>query len=282
MRFIHSLSTRSLGIQLYDDTNNLKRLLVYVVYYATSVAYLKRINQKIVLHTDSLGERMLGYLPYDEIHLTCDDIPENIHPRFWAYPKMFSMSKETLNSIHIDGDVFIKKQSLVDDLEKFDFDVLVQNFESAEWYDEIADCLWIDENYCLSKGLILDDAGAYNTGIFGFNNQELKDKFLNGYFDIVNHYSNNYKTLLDEKVMNTPDVVVEQQYIYQLAQPYNKKILIESEITSKDFCSNANKIGYQHVITRKAECVDKCLSVLKQLNEDIYNKTIKICQILNK
>lgn len=281
MRFIHSFSTRPLGIQMYNK-DCISRILYNIVYYALSVSYIKNLGHDIVLHTDSLGERLFGFLPYNDIYLTCDDIPNNVSPRFWASAKMWSLGEEDINSIHIDGDVFIKKTSLIDDLMTSDYDVVVQNFEHGNWYKGSAEILWRDKDYCESKSLILDNIGAYNTGILGFKNQELKDKFISGYKDLVTYYSDKYKDELETLENITPDIVLEQQYIYQLSKDYKRKILLDSKLNRTQFSNQANQIGYQHVLTSesKLKYVNKAMGVLKYKNEDIYKKTKKICQIL--
>lgn len=264
-------------IQMYD-TNAFERLLGNICYYALSVAYLKKLGQTVVLHTDALGAQLLGYLPYDEIHLTADTIPDNVSPRFWAAAKMWALEAEPLGAIHIDGDVFIKSEELVKQLEESDWDVLVQSYETAEWYERDAQVFWKDKEFCKNNDLDLSKLGAYNTGIFGFRNQELKDKFIKGYKNFVLHFSQRIDDMANS--WSTPDLIPEQKYIYQLSKNYKTKILLilkEGE-THKEVC---NKLGYQHVITMyKYSQIDKCMDTLKSISEEIYNKTYKLCRNL--
>lgn len=286
MRFCHSLSTRPLGIQLYH-ANTLHRLIGNVCYYSLSLAYLKRLNQEVVLYTDTLGAALLGHLPYDEIHIILDDIPDELSPRFWAAGKIYAIEQEPLGSVHIDGDVFIKKQSLVDSIEKFDWDLIVQNYENVEccgagYYNEFP-YFENDKDFCKQFGIDPTKYGAYNCGMLGFRNQKLKDDFINSYKNIaLNHSKLNYNSLFDAN-HRTPDLVTEQTSIYQLSKDYNVKTLLNPKEGDelKNLC---NSLGYQHVITMaKYECLDKCMQILKQISPEIYEKTYKLCRnILNK
>lgn len=284
MRFVHSLSTRPLGIQLYDS-NALQRLVGNILYYALSLAYLKRLHQEVVLYTDTLGERLLGHLPYNKIYVTLDDMPEEISPRFWASAKMHAMSQEPIESVHIDGDVFIKDQKLIDLIENSDWDLLVQMYEhdyfSPGYYKEFP--FWKkDKDFLKENGINIDVYGAYNTGILGFRNQELKDTFLNLYKKLAINHS---KVYWDELLTNpdlTPDLVTEQTAIYQLSKDYKVKLLIDpkSDQTIREVCNN---LGYQHVITMyKYKQLDKCIEMLKQISPEIYNKTYKLCRNILK
>lgn len=283
MRFVHSFSTRPMKINM-GGGDGLKRLLGNVCYYALSVAYLKKLDQKIVLHTDSLGESLLSHIPYDDILLTSDEIPETVSPRFWAFSKMWAMEQEPLDSIHIDGDVFIKKESLINDLYKSNYDLLAQSFEDTGIYKSLAHICWRDIKYCKSKGLDVDKFGAYNTGIMGFGNQDLKNKFISGYKDLVFHYSNKFRNELIEMSSQSPDIMFEQKYIYQLSKKYNVKLLLDSSKSPDMFRIQSNEIGYQHVFSHaKFSQIDRCLGVLKNIDFNLYKKTSKICQIiLNK
>ena len=282
MRFVHSFGTRPMGINMGDE-NGLKRILGNICYYALSVSYLKMFGQKIVLHTDSLGESLMSHIPYDEIILTSDEIPENISPRFWAFSKMWALEQEPLDSIHIDGDVFIKKESLINDLLESNYDLLAQSFEDTVKYQKLAHICWKDPIYCESKGLNVDEYGAYNTGIMGFGNQELKDKFLSGYKDLVLHYSDKFGDELLQLSSHCPDIIFEQKYIYQLSKNYNVKLLLDSSKLPTEFRTQSNEIGYQHVFSNvKFNQIDKCLYVLKNIDFDLYKKTSKICWLISK
>lgn len=285
MRFVHSLSTRPLGIKLYN-TNALERIAGNIYYYSLSLAYLKKLNQEVVLYTDTLGASLLGHLPYDEIYVTLDDMPDQLSPRFWAAGKMYAMEQEPLGSIHIDGDVFIKSQQIIDLVENSDWDIITQNYEDMKWnggYRGEFPYWQKEKEFCKQYGLTFDVTEGFNTGFVGFKNQELKDKFINGYKAItLNHSKLNYNELLHNDY-RTPDLVAEQAFIKQVSKGYKVKQLLEptEDKTLRIVC---NEIGYQHVPTvGKYHCLNKCIETLRQLSPEIYEKTYKLCRnILNK
>ena len=135
MRFIHSFSTRPLSIDLYGY-GALRRMAGNIWYFALSLAYLRRLGVETVLHTDTLGASLLGHLPYDAINLTLNEVPNDIHPRFWAAGKIWALQAEPVGSIHIDGDVFIKSENALRYIDSKHWDFLAQHYESSEWYEK--------------------------------------------------------------------------------------------------------------------------------------------------
>lgn len=283
MRFVHSYNTRPLDINTYDTDKELKTV-GNIVYFATSLAYLKKIGQIIVLHTDTTGKSMLDYLPYDEIHLTLDEMPDHYSPRFWAAGKFFAIEKEPIGSVHIDGDVFIKNVDIATRIEKSQCDLFVQNSEIAKFYKDYATLLYLKKDYFKEIGIDLDKSGGYCTGLMCFKNKELKDNMIATYKNIVSYFSENYPILLSKNNFMTPDIIAEQQCLYQLSEKYNVETLLSVPTENLKINDEATKMGFQHVLTNgKYVQIDKCLKILKNLSPIIYNNTIKLCQnISNK
>lgn len=277
MRFVHSLNTKPLNIGVFNRDVK-ARIFSHIIYYSISVAWLKKFNQEVVLYTDELGKSLLEHLPYDEIKLI--DV-EGVCPRFWAAIKMWALGEEPLYSVHIDGDVFLKSQELIDDIKNSDYDLLCQCYESAEWYVNECDVLWRDKEFCKSKGLDLDNLGAYNTGIVGFGSQELKNKFIEGYKELSKHFSQKYWDELEAHPEWCPDCVCEQQYIYQLAAGSNVKKLIGVSPLDPSFTQKCDEIRYQHILNNKIKDMDKALESLKKLNIEIYNDVCNKLHIID-
>lgn len=275
VRLVHSYWSRPLSISCYGLGFN--RLGGTIWYFALSVAYAKQIGAQIVLHTDTLGKALLGYLPYDEIHLTLDEIPPHIHPRFWAAGKFYALEREPLGAVHIDGDVFLKRASILDLMTGCD--VVVQHKESAQWYDtEKTFYQTIPSEELRAFGIKLDFLGGFNTGVFGINHAEYRRRFLEGYFGTVDYVSRRFYTELTESTYNTPDLITEQQWSRQLAQEMNLNVrcLLSSEETIHE---EARKLGYQHVITSaKYRVINRVKDTLKNVNPDIYAKTELLCR----
>ena len=80
----------------------------------------------------------------------------------------------------------------------------------------------------------------------------------------------------------TPDIVVEQQFVYQLSREYKVKTLLDSAFTSKEFCAEANRIGYQHLICNKYQETEKAMEILRILSPEIYESTKSKCETLDR
>lgn len=246
---------------------NCEQLFYNLWYFALSCAYAKRSGADIVLHTDTLGSLLFKHLPYDSIYTTLDDI--KAPPRFWAAGKFFTLEKEGLDAIHIDGDVFIKSPNLVKRMYESTSDLLVQYIEP--WLDtlvrdKLADHMNFD---------YFDCPRMFNTGVLGIFNQELKDKVLLTYFQSLKLGEKLPISLLNDQNF-TPDLVCEQQMIAYIGKDYNVDFILKDAFNCRQ---EANEIGFQHVLShQKYREVDKCKAILKKVDKELYNNTKKICQ----
>ena len=123
--------------------DRLHHLISDIWMYTLSAAYARREGFDIELYTDSLGALLLSKAPYTKIHTDLDNISNDIHPRFWACGKVYALEAAGDNTIHIDGDVFIKDAKLLD-VGKTDF--IVQNEESSN-YVESGEANLIDKDF---------------------------------------------------------------------------------------------------------------------------------------
>lgn len=277
MRFVHSFNTRPMAIDCYG-VDSLRRLLGSVWYFALSVAYIKRAGHEIVLHTDSLGRALLGHIPYDQIHLTLDNMPEELHPRFWAAGKIWALAAEGAGVVHIDGDVFIKRRELADELADEGWDFIAQHYESSEWYEKENVLYDLAPEVCLVRGLDTHRCGAYNTGVLGFRDPALMRDFIHGYKEIAMYFSAHHSDVLDSDSFLTPDVILEQRYVHQLCSRHGARVKLVLPGASRHGAQAVAK-GFQHVLTsRKFEQLDKCRAALERVAPDIYLNTLKICR----
>lgn len=283
VHFIHSYSCKPSSLETVHAERSKKRLFTTVWCYALSLAYLKREGFKCNLHTDAEGKELLGFLPYDNIYLTCERQREDgIHPRFWAAAKFYALEAEDLDAIHIDGDVFIKDKDTINVLADMDFDILIQSTEQGnDDYDQVIKFLKScgDPDYMKTNfNISLEKEGAYNTGIVWLRNQELKDKFLNTYFKSSTYYSQ-YRQYNFENQDIFPDIVLEQMCLKQLSGGYNSKVLLNDD-TSKD---EANEIGYQHLLAfTKYRLLDKIKETLHKVSPEIYEEVKKRTEPMEK
>lgn len=272
-----------------------------IAYYALSLAYLKRLNQKVILYTDDYGKSLFGDLPYDNIYTTLNDINCTCSTCCWAQGKIHALKHAQLGDVFIDGDVFIKSQECLDAIEDgLNYDAMFQGLEySAEFYGTKLD-EDLDEKLRLNRFHIYHDHAvhlqiydypdnmekfgqyAYNAGILMINNQDYKDSFLNAYYFLHNQIDEDaYMQYRYEKDHDfCPDLICEQRFLYECGMDYNIKTLLnyQDKDASGEQTINeqAKAIGYQHVIGHyKYSQLDICLNKLKEVNSDIYDIVMK-------
>ena len=241
MRFFHTFWSKPMS----DD-----KIAPALVNFATSFAYAKRLGGEVVLHTDSRGAELLAAIPYDEVIIDLDGMEERIK-RYWAYGKLVATQNEPLESIHIDGDVFLTSQALVPILES-NCDLLVQSEEDATWR--------FDQSYQLSQhaigqqniplGLHIHYPTAYNCGLVKFGNPILKERYLQAYFSIVDSsladpkFTQRCETLATNRTGTIiPDLIAEQQVLHELAQGYNVRLILPPPVEP-----TAQRLGYIHLL----------------------------------
>lgn len=276
MRLCHSFWTAPLGINCYD-VSALKRLIGNIWYFSLSVAYAKASGAEIVLHTDTLGKALLGHLPYDKIYLTLDKIGYGISPRFWAQGKIAAQEVEPLGSVHIDGDVFIKRPELMRSMEQSEWDVIGQGVElypqcyvqAAKEYSPVFDVLD-------AMGYDREEGAGLCCGVVGFRDSALKKEYIDGYRRLATTFSNRCRTELEENKWITPDIVAEQAWLYQLSIRRGAKIHC---VLKNNTGEEAKSIGYQHVLTcDKFGHLDRVKSILRQKFPEIYKLTYRLCK----
>lgn len=273
--FVHSLWTKPMQL---DE----KKIEVTVLNYALSVAYLKRLGCTVNLHTDSLGAKLLGNAGYDNIYLTGDEIPETINPIVFAYIKSVALENEPVGTVHIDGDVFIKKPECIDRIFNHNCDCVAQSCETElPWINESLSFMipFLGENL-LSDGNRLEiRKWDYNTGVIGFFNEELKNLYISNYQRLAEKFSK-YEYL--SIWMNSygkfycPDFVLEQQLMAHLTN--SSKVRFVLPVDSAPYIDERNNfakhIGYTHLLgpTKYEEnVIEKVRNRLKEFGilEDI-------------
>lgn len=279
MRLFHSLWTKPALDKRWDQSGQLEANLWL---YTLSVIFAKQQGFDIVLHTDTLGQKLLGHLPYNQIYTTLDKIPSNIPTMIWAYGKFQALKEEPLGSIHIDGDVMLTSKNLVEALNFGSNDMIIQNIEWA--YNHMLDYI---QRYQYCPMEYLSTKHAYNCGIIGINNNKLKREYLDFYFTYTNRLSQNnafkHKATQDKYVC--PDLVLEQWALTTISKPYKVKQLLRGNITTNWASPNsmvmkdAANLGYVHLIGKdKYNAIDKVKFYVLALDKDLYYKTKEVIE----
>lgn len=309
MTFYHVLWTTPMKKNrwYYSYEENVK---MTIYYYGLSVAYLKKLNQRINLYTDSEGEKILKHLPYDNIYVVLDDMDKNIPGCNWAAGKIESFKYSKLGDIYIDGDVFIKKQECLDKIsENTFFDGYFAGLENPQQipfkykendpnyelnknkYNMIYwDFNKVMENFDFPLDIPVYGLNACNGGLVVFNNQEYKDKYLYAYDYMLKQIkeSDAVKEEYKKNCYLCLDLITEQRFFYEIGKEYKLGFLLDYWKRDDDInyglSKQANNIGFQHVLSSiKYDLLDKCILNLKNVDKNIYDlcyeKVNKLCNL---
>jgi len=166
-----------------------------------SAKSIKAQGYQLILYTDKRGLIMFKDFPYDEIiEINMDEF----NPRLLATPKYLALEKEPLGSVHLDYDIILTKPCI-----KWNegSDVLTQ-------YEEVRSLYMKERKFVESHGTptqILKHGlseNPYCFGTIGFDNQELKDAFINHYKEAMNMYKD-----IDIPSNITADFLFEQAFL---------------------------------------------------------------------
>lgn len=271
-KLIHSFWTRPLQNNMYG-VDRLKHLIGDIWIYALSVEYAHREGFEIDLYTDTLGSLLMSQIPYDSVYKTLDNIPLDVNPRFWAAGKVWALEASDNNSIHIDGDVFIKKANLLEILPNSEY--LIQSIEDCPNLLE-RECNKISPKFytfCQNHGINMDFGYSYNAGVIGIFNPELKQEYIEKYKKCVIEASRLFSEQLNNPYC-TPDLFVEQLLLTTLFQNKQGQLVIPENQTG-------SLNGFQHLITSHKysdKIQNKVKETLKKYFPETYNNILKICQ----
>jgi len=254
---------------------------------ATSVAFAKKIGAKIILHTDNEGKEILGWLPYDEIHLTLEN--SLFHPTFWASGKIMAQEAEPLGSIHIDLDVFVKRSWTIDTKYFAQCDLIVQSVEeNRRIYIENLKIVGRllktgqDSFRNLYEDLDVKRNSAFNCGLIGFNTAPLKKRYIEGYYDMHSAIVSNpsypfYLNMLVASERLCLDLVLEQYWLRSVAILENATVYVL--LPEENEQQEPERIHYTHVIGEDKYHPDiqsRIREMLAQLDTHLYGRCLEV------
>lgn len=153
---------------------------LFALCWILSVHFAKRYFDKVKLVTDTEGYNALVELdlPFDNVSLELDEIPESILPEMWAYGKLIAYEIQKEPFVHIDYDAFLFKPTTEEMLKA---DIIVQHKEyfhmsNHKYYSTIRQIVkqWGFENdYYYNQSPY-----AYNLGMFGGNDLEFIKRYV--------------------------------------------------------------------------------------------------------
>lgn len=284
MKFVHTFWSKPFLSNKFNNKNT--NIPVILSDYAYSVACIKKYEgHTIRLFTDKFGAEMLGWLPYDEIIVLDNLDNENVH--FAAQIKFHALKQMELDECIMDGDLFLRNNCAINHIETLKPDCLYSFYEPQTYVLRRKDNYFaiikeklvkhndeFDDLYKINETDIFEWP---NTSLLKFNNNKIKDLYIEQYFK-------NKKILENEEYGEVwPDIWIEQK---------NLEKLINSTGCScapavYGFPANAAEmyavmIGYCHLGADKINIKDTVFEWLRKTNEDLYNETLAHINKLQK
>jgi hypothetical protein len=221
--------------------------------YLLSALLIKKHGYEIDMYCDEYSYNIYSMIPYNNITIV-DFAEDGIDSKFWIYGKIKTHSLMNEPYVHIDGDVFLFRDVIGDNLKKYGS--VVQMIEN----EKMMNSFYENYNKSIDPFLKLNDninwnkynLSAYNCGVVGFNDMTMKNKYANtvkntllalsksaDFNDIKHKYSGMF-------------LIVEQSYLYYLLNEENRKpfeILNINEVVKRNYNWNsvANEMGYVHL-----------------------------------
>lgn len=283
MKLIHSAWTLPALEKRWQIEDQLKNNLWL---YAYSFLRGSEFTESFVLYTDNLGQQFYGEIGYDRVTNRLEDLA--LSTRFWSYGKIIALQDEPLGSVHIDGDVFFRKKTMIDVIDSGEYDVIVQGEERLSIFLKYYfDTLYLYPDSGMPFGFDKTLKHSVNCGVLGFRNEELRQDFFHGYFKMVEILMNNKDFMrslhLDPKI--EPNII-EQFFLAGLIKAKNSKVktvlplpdgLTDIDKTITLMNKTANEIGYTHAWgSTKYNLIDLIRQKIKERDFGFYRKILNI------
>ena len=274
MKFVHTFWSKPLNEHKTYNTN----LCAMLTVYAYSAECIRNLGETIELYADEYGAELLSFIPYDKVHIV-KNIEDN-NPYFFAQMKLFALKECDLGDVLIDGDLFITKRVTIDKIkENTHTDLIYSYFEPYQFVLGDKDY----EKYSKNNSLFVKNSGIVfkepykwpsednefewmNTSLLVFNNQELKDRYIEDQF----YYQKELNDVKWDKML--PDVVLEQRFLTLLAKNYTSIPIIEGYGIDPNANEIAIEMGFTHLCSAKLYYYKQVQYSLSELNKNLYVK----------
>lgn len=280
MIFAHAFWSKPLYSQKFSKIST--SVAVTLLDYAYSVQCVHKFGHTIKLYADKRGIELLKDIPYDEIIEL--DIDDNTPIHFAASVKFFALQQMDLHEILIDGDIILESSNIFKVIQKSKSDVLYSFFENNEYIQKNANT---PEYFTKLLKLINNDKLDYvipnfndleypNTSLLKFNNQQLKDEYIEQYFR-----NKSYIESIDFEE-TWPDIIIEQYFLLGLLEDknYTHTAIIKNypNITQYE-----KDLGFTHLGNQKVQTLKRVQSKLerdnRKLSTALFKKYKEVTQI---
>lgn len=278
MTFVHTFYSDPVYKNKFNDFETSLNNILWD--YSVSLLFVKQFGYKIKLFTDKRGKELLSFLPYDEI-IVLDNVVTSTH--FAAAFKFYAMQQCDLNDVIIDGDIILDTQKVYDIVENSKADLLCSFVEPNSFIlKDFCPNPYYETNNAYYEDLIkrINVSGVRytfpelsklkwpNTSLIKFNNQKMKDEWVDQYLYHLN-------LLKDKNFEHTwPDIIVEQYFLEKIIEQGNYSF--DTIIKNYPNLTNEERyLGFTHLGSSKPICLQLMKDVLMREDILLYNKVIK-------
>lgn len=251
-------------------------LFVQNCYFCLSSIYANTSNIKIDLYTDYDFGQLLDCAPYDNINDVFDNHTEydKIDSLLWAWPKFLALDMCSRDTIHIDGDVFLKDKSCKSLIDFSGHDVVVQHLElynHADCYNSSWNETTESITHLTYPDFITKDVPKCmpNNGVLGVNNKKLWRKYRDTYWYMCKQCP---PGSIDPIGWCVPDIIFEQDFLKQICDKdgYTIKYVLTGD-SLKEIAQDAMTKSYQHVCGDKYGKLQICINLIKKKSKKCYD-----------
>lgn len=244
-------------------------------YFILSSIYANDIGLPITLYSDYEFGQCVQKAPYKKINGIFNDHKNysKIDPLVWAWPKFLSLDVCSRDTIHIDGDVFLKSGFDKSSLEFTDCDVICQHLELWE-HSKCFQTSWVEsftsiKHFEFPEEIIKDVPKCmFNNGVLGVKNKQLWEKYKEYYWQMVSQATSGS---IDPIGWCVPDIIFEQYFLTQLCEnKYKVKCILNGE-KSEDITKDAIEKKYQHICADKKRDLKRCINLIKVKNTHCFD-----------
>jgi len=210
-----------------------------------SVLYAKKWGFEVEIVTDIDGQHYFRELPVD---LITTDLTFLDYNETWTKGKMLAIAKQRKPFVHVDWDVMLRKKEVVDMIKNCTSDVLIQSIDTMQFdhdvrgyeinFHEIQFLKWrLDFEPAQAEDMIRSYDEICNSAVVGFNDLELRDKYVSEYLKCL-------KISNDTDWMDLSRII--DQYSLYCTVKANQASITQLLPDKKNIQETANKIGYAH------------------------------------
>ena len=191
MKYIHSLWSTPSMKDNFDNKYDTKYLTKNFYSYLFSALLIKKMGYEIELYCDNRAYEIYSLIPYNKIHIVDFD-SDGVSSKFWIWGKIKTHMLMTEPYVHIDGDVFMFRDIIGNQLENGTHKAVVQSLENEKTMKGDFTNIYLNSINPFTKWnnkhrIDWNKYGlhAYNCGVVGFSDMNLKNQYANKVKEIL-------------------------------------------------------------------------------------------------